>query len=170
MKLNNKLLMTDRIYNLRFVQRYSLTPRITSETVAEHSFFVAAFVLELHKTYEFDLGKAMTMAIIHDFAECEIGDITLTAKLNHPSLVKEVEKAERKVMKSFGDPIHELYEEYITRESVESLVVKYADILQVRQYLRNEAKIGQGTTVDSMAYSTEDLILKYQNYLSKYIR
>ena len=110
------------------------------------------------------------MAIIHDFAECEIGDITLTAKLNHPSLVKEVEKAERKVMKSFGEPIHELYEEYIARESVESLVVKYADILQVRQYLRNEAKIGQGATVDSMAYSTEDLILKYQNYLSKYLR
>lgn len=162
--------MTDRIYNLRFVQRYSLTPRITSETVAEHSFFVSAFVLELHQTYEFDLGKALSMALIHDFAECEIGDITLTAKLNHPNLVKQVEIAERKVMKSFGEPIHTLYEEYIQRESVESFVVKYADILQVRQYLRNESKIGQGSTIDGMADSTENLILKYQNYLSKYIR
>lgn len=169
MKLNN-IPSTDRIYNLRFVQRYSLTPRITSETVAEHSFFVCAFVLDLHKIYGFDLGKAITMAHIHDYAECEIGDITLTAKLNHPTLVKEVEKAERKVMKSFGEPIYSLYEEYIARESVESLIVKYADILQVRQYLRNEAKIGQGATVDNMAYSTEALILKFQNLLSEFIR
>ena len=53
---------------LRNLVRYQSAPRVSSETVAEHSYYVAAYVLKLHNYYEFDLKKALTMAILHDYA------------------------------------------------------------------------------------------------------
>lgn len=162
--------LSNKVYNLRFIQRYSLTPRNTSETVAEHSFFVAVIVLELADTYEFDVGIAIKMAILHDFAESELGDITLTAKQKHPGLVKEVRKAENKIMRSFGEDIYKLYQVYEERTTVESLVVKYADILQVKQYLESEMERGYSSKIKEMIKSTDDIILNYQQKLAKFQR
>lgn len=162
--------LSNKVYNLRFIQRYSLTPRNTSETVAEHSFFVAVIVLELADTYEFDVGVALKMAILHDFAESELGDITLTAKQKHPGLVKEVRKAENKIMRSFGEDIYKLYQVYEERTTVESLVVKYADILQVKQYLESEMERGYSSKIKEMIKSTDDIILNYQQKLAKFQR
>ena len=132
-----------KVYNLKFIQRYSITPRICNETVAEHSFFVATYVMELYKDYKFDLNKAVQMALIHDFAESYIGDITLSTKTMCPELVKAVASAERDVMyQNFPSFIYDLYMEYEQRTSVESLIVKLADTLQVRQYARNEIELG----------------------------
>ena len=36
------------INNLRNLTRYQAAPRVSSESVAEHSFFVAAYVLKLY--------------------------------------------------------------------------------------------------------------------------
>lgn len=161
--------LSDKVYNLRFIQRYSLTQRITSETVAEHSFFVAVIVMDLAEKYEFDVGVAVRMAIIHDFAESELGDITLTAKQKHPNLVKEVRKAENKCMKSFGYDVYNLYKVYEDRNTPESLIVKYADVLQVKQYLESELSMGQSQRILDMVVSTDNLILDYKMKLSNYI-
>ena len=59
MKLNN-------IYRMKHIIRYSNIQRISNENIAEHSFFVAANILELSKEYEFNIGKALQMAIVHD--------------------------------------------------------------------------------------------------------
>lgn len=135
-----------KVYNLRFIQRYSITPRICNETVAEHSFFVATYVMELYKTYKFDLNKAVQMALIHDFAESYIGDITLSTKTMCPELVEAVSNAEKEVMfQNFPSFIYELYREYEQRTSVESLIVKLADTLQVRQYAGNEIELGNNS-------------------------
>ncbi len=155
----------DRLYPLRFIQRYALTPRITSETVAEHSFFVAAFVFELHTKYKFDLHKAVTMAIIHDFAECEIGDVTLTAKLKHPDLIDAIHKAEDRVMETFGRYIHNLFKEYEARESWEAKIVKYADVLQVKQYLSIEQSIGNPQYLNNMLQATKDSLAYFEEML-----
>lgn len=137
-----------KVYNLRFIQRYSITPRICNETVAEHSFFVATYVMELYKTYKFDLNKAVQMALIHDFAESFIGDITLSTKTMCPELVKAVAEAEKEVMyQNFPSFIYELYREYEQRTSVESLIVKLADTMQVRQYAGNEIELGNNSVI-----------------------
>lgn len=51
---------------LRHLVRYQNVQRIHSETVAEHSFIVAAFVLKLREYYVFNLEKALKLALIHD--------------------------------------------------------------------------------------------------------
>lgn len=152
--MNEGFIIPQKVYNLKFIQRYSITPRITNETVAEHSFFVATYVMELYKDYKFDLNKAVQMAIIHDFAESFIGDITLSTKTMCPDLVEAVSNAEKEVMfQNFPSFIYELYREYEQRTSVESLIVKLADTMQVKQYAGNEIELGNNSIIMRSIFS-----------------
>lgn len=165
-------LIPHKVYNLKFIQRYSITPRIINETVAEHSFFVATYVMELYNTYKFDLNKAVQIAIIHDFAESYIGDITLSTKTMCPELVKAVAEAEKTVMyQNFPSFIYELYREYEQRTSVESLIVKLADTLQVKQYTSNEISLGNNSlTMSEILKRAVDDIDLFERKLAVYKR
>ena len=46
----------NKIYRLEYIIRYSNVPRIHDESVASHSFFVAAILMKLNDDYDFDLG------------------------------------------------------------------------------------------------------------------
>ena len=170
--MNEGFTIPQKVYNLKFIQRYSITPRITNETVAEHSFFVATYVMELYKDYKFDLNKAVQMAIIHDFAESFIGDITLSTKTMCPDLVEAVSNAEKEVMfQNFPSFIYELYREYEQRTSVESLIVKLADTMQVKQYAGNEIELGNNSiTMRSIFSRAVDDIDLFERKLSVYKR
>lgn len=170
--MNEGFTIPQKVYNLKFIQRYSITPRITNETVAEHSFFVATYVMELYKDYKFDLNKAVQMAIIHDFAESFIGDITLSTKTMCPDLVEAVSNAEKEVMfQNFPSFIFELYREYEQRTSVESLIVKLADTMQVKQYAGNEIELGNNSiTMRSIFSRAVDDIDLFERKLAVYKR
>lgn len=170
--MNEGFTIPQKVYNLKFIQRYSITPRITNETVAEHSFFVATYVMELYKDYKFDLNKAVQMAIIHDFAESFIGDITLSTKTMCPELVEAVSNAEKEVMfQNFPGFIYELYREYEQRTSVESLIVKLADTMQVKQYAGNEIELGNNSiTMRSIFSRAVDDIDLFERKLAVYKR
>lgn len=170
--MNEGFTIPQKVYNLKFIQRYSITPRITNETVAEHSFFVTTYVMELYKDYKFDLNKAVQMAIIHDFAESFIGDITLSTKTMCPDLVEAVSNAEKEVMfQNFPSFIYELYREYEQRTSVESLIVKLADTMQVKQYTGNEIELGNNSiTMRSIFSRAVDDIDLFERKLAVYKR
>lgn len=170
--MNEGFTIPQKVYNLKFIQRYSITPRITNETVAEHSFFVATYVMELYKDYKFDLNKAVQMAIIHDFAESFIGDITLSTKTMCSDLVEAVSNAEKEVMfQNFPSFIYELYREYEQRTSVESLIVKLADTMQVKQYAGNEIELGNNSiTMRSIFSRAVDDIDLFERKLAVYKR
>jgi Predicted hydrolases of HD superfamily len=170
--MNECFTIPQKVYNLKFIQRYSITPRITNETVAEHSFFVATYVMELYNDYKFDLNKAVQMAIIHDFAESFIGDITLSTKTMCPDLVEAVSNAEKEVMfQNFPSFIYELYREYEQRTSVESLIVKLADTMQVKQYAGNEIELGNNSiTMRSIFSRAVDDIDLFERKLAVYKR
>lgn len=170
--MNEGFTIPQKVYNLKFIQRYSITPRITNETVAEHSFFVATYVMELYKDYKFDLNKAVQMAIIHDFAESFIGDITLSTKTMCPDLVEAVSNAEKEVMfQNFPSFIYELYREYEQRTSVESLIVKLADTMQVKQYAGNEIELGNNSiTMRNIFSRAVDDIDLFERKLAVYKR
>lgn len=170
--MNEGFTIPQKVYNLKFIQRYSITPRITNETVAEHSFFVATYVMELYNDYKFDLNKAVQMAIIHDFAESFTGDITLSTKTMCPELVEAVSNAEKEVMfQNFPSFIYELYREYEQRTSVESLIVKLADTMQVKQYAGNEIELGNNSiTMRSIFSHAVDDIDLFERKLAVYKR
>lgn len=133
----------EQIYNLSHIQRYSTVPRIRSESVAEHSFFVAALVVRLHKDYEFDLGKAVSMAIVHDLTESWIDDITVPTKRKFEEIENAISMAEiATAHEEFPEPVLELWLEHKDGLSIESKVVHLADVMQCIQYAKGEVTLG----------------------------
>lgn len=75
---------------------------------------------------ELDRDKCIRMALVHDLAETEVGDLT-----PHDT-VENVEEKEAEAMRSFGsDELYELWDEYRRRETQEARFVKDLDELEM---------------------------------------
>ena len=132
-----------QIYNLCFIKRYSVIPRLHEESIAEHSFFVAAIVVKLYDEYDFDIGRALTMAVIHDWTESYTDDITIATKRAFPGIARAVEEAECLIAETeFSDLTFDIWREYKKSITIEAKIVKYADTLQVIQYAQSEINLG----------------------------
>jgi 5'-deoxynucleotidase YfbR-like HD superfamily hydrolase len=128
---------------LRNLVRYQSAPRVSSETVAEHSYFVAAYVLKLHNYYEFDLKKALSIAILHDYAEVFISDVPHPIKKDFPLLAESLEKAENKIVtEHISGEFADWLNEFNNTSTPEGAIVALADILSVVAYAKYEIGLG----------------------------
>lgn len=160
------------IYNLSYITRYSNVPRIKNESVAEHSFFVAAIVIELYESYEFDLGKALAMAIVHDWTESYVDDVTVVTKRMFPAIGTAIAKAELQVADTaFSKHAASIWHEFhASPYTVEQLIVKYADVLQCSQYSKNEIALGNHGYMKEVYDSSVKRANKLKGELLNYAR
>ena len=112
------------------------------ESVADHSWRVAALALLLVGRTDVDVGTCMQMAVVHDLAECLVGDIAPDdnvpkdekQRLEHAAierLATELSKANGlRGMKS-QKHLMDLFQAYEARESKESQLVKDLDLLDM---------------------------------------
>jgi len=160
-----------KIYSLAYITRYSGIPRIKDESVAEHSFFVASLVIRLHEVYYFNLGKALHMAIVHDWSEALIGDITYKVKKAYPSLGSTVEFTESEAMfNEFNTDVYLSWSERSLEESLEAKIVTMADILQVMQYAEHEVKLGNNGYMLSVVNSAKERLTVLAEQLNEFTR
>ncbi|TRO57561.1 HD domain-containing protein [Candidatus Bathyarchaeota archaeon] len=112
----------------------------SAESVADHSYRTALATMVLSDSLGLDSCKAMRMALLHDLAEAETGDITPTMKKeNHQQLE---DQAMEKMLKGLDDPLRSLYwetwKEYQNNTSTESKLVHDMDkvemVLQAYEY------------------------------------
>jgi len=116
------------------------------ESVSDHSFMVAILCLIIPKD-GVDKNKAIKMALVHDLAESETGDIMERAHFKdelptgwkkHIITKAEKDERERKEMKkivsslpeNISKEIFDLWEEYEERKTKEALFVKDIDVLE----------------------------------------
>lgn len=106
-----------------------------AESVAAHSYGVAFIALALaNMSHEpLDHHKVLTMAVLHDLAECLVGDMPLPAQRFFPPGVKhaaeEAAAADLLLTLPGGSSLLALWREYEARASREALVVRDADRL-----------------------------------------
>lgn len=130
------------IYRLKDVIRYNTRKHIQSESVAEHSYYVALFSMlicdEYHLSDEIKF-LALQKAILHDAPEIELNDITYNVKerLNLRPMLKEYED-------EFYEKNYPFYAKMMKddSDSLENLVWRFADTLSVLQFCINEKDIG----------------------------
>lgn len=128
---------------LRNLVRYQVAPRVSQETVAEHSFFVAAYTLKLHDYFDFDLEKALRIAILHDFAEVFISDVPHPIKMKFPELTKQLEIAEHGVNAEYiSEEFAQELEGFNEASTPEGCIVVLSDILSVITYSKYEMELG----------------------------
>ena len=131
----------DQIYPLSYIIRYSNIPRIKDESVAEHSFYVAAIVQKLYDKYRFDLGTALNMAISHDMIEVYVNDIPHLIKQRHPDLTSLLKNIEAREAENFPKCVHSGIKR-LQEDLPESFIVRMADAIQCQQYAENEIGLG----------------------------
>ncbi|WP_418284193.1 HD domain-containing protein [Halorubrum sp. DTA46] len=111
------------------------------ESVAAHTWGVAYLVLTLGDRFRaelpgLDLDRALRLAVVHDVAEAETGDVATradsTADTPDPTAK---ETAERDAMADLAGPlpdrVRDAWEAYEARESPEAVLVKECDLLDV---------------------------------------
>lgn len=106
------------------------------ESVAEHSFRTALLAMIFAPKVGADPLKAMQIALIHDVAETEIGDIVVERGdtiLVHPDEKHEKEwQAMAKISEGIEYPeLLELFDEYEQQQTVEAKLVKQLDRLEM---------------------------------------
>ena len=132
------------LYKLKNIIRYNTRPRQTSESVAEHSFYVGVIALELCNEYKLtkdETHNIVVKALLHDMPEIEINDITYDAKerLNLRPYLKRYED-------DYFDRRFPEYAELMKNDkSFEQLVVDLADAYSVLQYANHEISLGNMT-------------------------
>jgi putative hydrolase of HD superfamily len=157
--------------NLAHIKRYSVIPRIHEESIAEHSFFVAAIVMKLYDDYEFKVGHATCMAILHDWTESYTDDITVMTKRAYPEIAEVIERVESKIAQVELSPMaYELWKEYKDGSTVESKIVKYADTIQVIQYAQGEVNLGNSAYMKSVVDDATYRSIKLKELLNEFKR
>ncbi|XP_034933665.1 5'-deoxynucleotidase HDDC2 [Chelonus insularis] len=120
------------------------------ETVASHMFRMAMFSFLVDSTENLNRTKIMQMALIHDLAECIVGDITPHCGVS----VEEKHKLEDNAMVNIcqllgnkGPELLDLFREYELQESPEAKYVKDLDrfdlIAQAYEYERRDKIPGE---------------------------
>jgi putative hydrolase of HD superfamily len=115
------------------------------ETVAGHSWGVALLCLVYSERAGIDPDHALRLAVIHDIAEAETGDVATRVDPEKQTVsTEEKEAREREAIADLADPFDflSLWEEYEARESPEARFVKDMDLidmcLQALVYEREE--------------------------------
>ena len=128
---------------LRSLIRYQNCNRLVNESVAEHSFYVASFVVKLREYYDFNLERALKTALIHDIPESRISDVPHNIKTANPKLSAALEEAENKVLNDMFYPEGvTLVADFNGTVSPEGKVCALADVLSVVLYANDEIKCG----------------------------
>lgn len=127
------------IGTMRKLPRMHRQPLLTddaSDTIASHSFRVAMIAWFLAKAEKADPYKTVMMALTHDMGEARTGDHNWIHKRYVKIFEDEVSKEQLGTLPY--DDLKKLSDEYVKRESKESIITKNADtldqILLLREY------------------------------------
>jgi putative hydrolases of HD superfamily len=112
-----------------------------TESVGAHTFGVATVAMFLADAFsengiQVDVLKVLRMSLLHDLSEARTGDLPRIAEKYFSSEVKK--QAERAAFRDIIEPLgsqsdlyNSLHDEYMQRETLESRVVKAADIIDL---------------------------------------
>ena len=133
----------DELYRLAFITRYSNMPRIRNESVAEHSFFVASITIQMRQILHFDLAKVVTLAIIHDWPEARVDDVSHKVKRDFPEVKKALRQAEGKIIEGYAPELQVQYRNIDSElQTFNHLILHLADAVQCVQYSQAEINLG----------------------------
>lgn len=133
-RIANFLFEIGTMRKLSRMHRQTLLTDDDSDTIASHSYRVALIAWILAQEEKADPYKTVMMALLHDVAEARTGDHNWV----HKRYVKVFEdEVHQDQFSSLPFPeLKQLIDEYVQRESKESIIAKNADLLDQVLLLR----------------------------------
>lgn len=143
------------------ISRYNTRYRIKNESVAAHSYYTIWFasVLCSHLKLGPEITQlAMECAMLHDIPEIYINDITYDCKTMIPELTKMLEPYESTIIDQLSDvAAYILFDPKEPKHKLINAIVRYADVISVKQYATSEIKLGN-TSFRTILKSAQDRI------------
>jgi 5'-deoxynucleotidase YfbR-like HD superfamily hydrolase len=115
--------------------------------------------MQLYIDYEFNLEKALVMALSHDMPETEIDDISHATKSRFPDVAKALKVAEGSVVDNYPVFMKGAIKDFEQGKSVEAIIVQIADADQCTQYTEYEIK-HLGNTSSEMETIYHDSVVR----------
>lgn len=164
--MNSKLNKLDvesklnEIYRLKSIVRYNNRPKLSEETVAEHSFYVALIGMmicdELGTSNECKY-EVMTKALLHDMPEMEINDITHDVKIR-----LHLEEFLAQYENEYYEKNFENYAELMRRHGTKAdIILDLADAMSVKQFCLHEMSLG------NISYTMRDIHMEAESRIAK---
>ena len=135
--------LADFLYEVGTLRKVARAHRQTlladdlSDNISSHSFRVAMIGLMLAKMEKADVGKVLTMCLLHDIGEARSGDQNWVHKKYVKVFEKEITDSQLSKLPSESD-LKRILEEYDERKTKEALIAKDADsidqILLLKEY------------------------------------
>lgn len=139
------------------------------QSVAEHinrAIFIGYVLAFMNK--KADLNKVLKMCLFHDFAEARVSDLNYVhQKYTERHEDRAIEDIVRTV--PFGDDIKDILHEYEERKSIESLLAKDSDSLELLLALKEQSDIGNSKANTWMPSLVKRLKTKEAKELAKII-
>lgn len=132
----------DRIRKGGNVRRYHTRPLVGEQTVAAHSWGVAAILCELHLGTAKPRFELLHAALMHDVAEYDTGDTPATAKWRCQSLKSALDELEAEIEKDLGIQADGL-------TAIEKAALKAADMLELLWFCLEQRRLGN-TNLDEV--------------------
>ncbi|KAK9874560.1 hypothetical protein WA026_005395 [Henosepilachna vigintioctopunctata] len=105
------------------------------EQIAGHMYGMAMMTFLLGNNSTLDRYKCLQLALVHDLAECIVGDITprdnIPEEKKHAMEDEAMKKIAAHLGSEIGELIYNLYKEYEAKESPEAKFVKDLDIFDM---------------------------------------
>ena len=134
------------IYKLTNIIRYCQKSKIKNESVAEHSYFVGWFILDLCKKNNIpdDIKLlALETGLLHDIPEIITNDITYDVKKMIPEIPQLLQPYEEEIIGEYSKEAQKtLYNPESPAEIIANRLVTHADNLSVFQYCEHEERLG----------------------------
>ncbi|XP_065168134.1 5'-deoxynucleotidase HDDC2 [Atheta coriaria] len=101
------------------------------EQISGHMYAMAMMTFLIGKNSGLDKNKCMQLALVHDLAECIVGDITprdnVPEDIKHNQELQAMEDIAKLLGEEIGGEILALYKEYLAKETNEAKFVKDLD-------------------------------------------
>lgn len=130
------------------MKRYNNRIKIKTESIAEHSFFVAYNIMKVGYDYMIPndvINEAVSIAIVHDFPEMFTSDLPHDCKQRYPELRSLLANVERDFIQREMPELSERYDKLLQGNSLAVLLVDIGDAISVLQYCNREAELGNNT-------------------------
>jgi len=153
---------------LSCILRFNNTPRIISESVAEHSYYVTFLAMLIgdylvEKGVELDKEKILKMSVLHDTEEIISGDIIKVLKSG--GFKKELDKMNIKSMEFLtgvlgdrGKIYFDLWYEAKEKETLEARIVDLLDMIGCSMYSVKEIHLGNRYFKEILEYAVKKIL------------
>lgn len=160
---------------LSCIKRFNNTPKLSEESVAEHSYYVTfmamvvADYLSIEKDIFVDMDELLRMALLHDLEEVISGDIIKPLKSG--GFKKELEMMNEKSMHFLVDGLGEQGKYYFNswkeaknKITLEAMIVDLVDWLAILVYCVKEIHLGNKYFSEILEYVV-DAVPRYTDEL-----